>query len=245
MLRKVFLISMLLFATSSAFAAPRFRLVTENFPPYNFSKDGKPFEHDASNITGICTEIVQEMFARSEYPYSMKLRGWKHAYNYTLRKSNRAVFGTSRIEEREALFKWVGPLIQNDWVLFARSNFKDKIKTEEDLKKYKIGAYKGDVRAQYLKSKGFNISELSNDHLNPKRLQDGLIDLWVSGGYSGPYYAKEAGVKDIKAVYTLKKVPLYLAVNVNTDDEYVQGLQSILEKMHSEGFVDQVLNKYK
>jgi polar amino acid transport system substrate-binding protein len=173
---------------------PKFKLVTENFPPFNLSVNNKNFEHDEADISGLCTEIVQEIFKNAGLEYKLKLRQWDYAYGYAQKKANRGVFCTTRTESRESLFKWVGPLASNDWVVFSLSNFSGNIKKESDLKKYKIGAYKGDVRAEYLLSKGMNVSELADDRLNPERLEEGMIDLWISSSFAGPKLAKESGV---------------------------------------------------
>ncbi len=224
---------------------PSFRLVTENFPPFNYSVNNKTFEHDEADITGLCTEIVQEIFKKANLEYKLKLRQWDYAYGYAQKKANRGVFCTTLTDERKPLFKWVGPLASNDWVIFAGPKFKDKIKSESDLSKYKIGAYKGDVRSDYLKSKGFNVSELSDDRLNPERLDEGMIDLWITSSFAGPKLAKEAGVNDLKAVFTVKEAQLYLAVNKQTDDQWIKILNDKLKELVNDGFVSEMTKKYK
>ncbi|MBU2705361.1 transporter substrate-binding domain-containing protein [Zooshikella marina] len=232
-------------STHSSAEDVKFRLITENFPPYNYSIHKNAYEHKEENIGGLAVEVVQALFQRADLSYSMKLRQWNYAYAYAQRRPFRGVFGTTLTEARKPLFKWVGPLISNDWMLFAKADFSGNIASEEDLKPYKIGAYKGDVRAEYLKSKGFNVSEVDNDRVNPKRLATGLIDLWISGGYSGSYYAKEAGVTNIKPVYTVRKSDLYLAMHKETPQKYIDQLNQVLNDMRNEGFITNLTQKYE
>ena len=56
---------------------------------------------------------------RSGTPYHLHFLPWARAYTYGLEKPQHCVFSTSRTAEREALFKWVGPVSQIDWVLYA------------------------------------------------------------------------------------------------------------------------------
>ena len=115
-----------LWMASSAFAADTARysmvLLTENFPPYNMAKNGKNFAQN-ENLEGIAVDILRETFNRAGISYSMTLRfPWERIYNLALENPGYGVFVTARIPEREALFKWVGPLGPDDWVLLARAN---------------------------------------------------------------------------------------------------------------------------
>lgn len=111
---------------SSVFAAPAERpslvLLTENFPPYNMAKNGKNFAQN-QNLEGIAVDILRETFERAGVDYSMTLRfPWQRIYNLAMDNPNYGVFVTARVPEREHLFKWVGPLGPDDWVLLARAN---------------------------------------------------------------------------------------------------------------------------
>lgn len=223
---------------------PKFKLVTENFVPFNFSVNSKNFEHDESNISGICTEIVKEIFQRAELEYKLKLRQWSYAFDYAKKQPNRGVFCTSRTDERNDLFKWVGPMVTNDWVIFGLDNFKGSIKSDQDLKNYKVGGYKGDALSNYLKNKNIKVSELTDDRLNPKRLKDGMIDLWVSSKYTGPKLARDAGINNLKVIYTIKESELYLALHKGTDDQWINKLNDELSKLKSSGIVKDITRKY-
>ena len=97
-------------------------LLTENFPPYNMAKNGKNFAQN-ENIEGIAVDILRETFKRAGIPYSMTLRfPWQRIYQLALENPGYGVFVTARVPEREQLFKWVGPLGPDDWVLLARGD---------------------------------------------------------------------------------------------------------------------------
>ena len=103
-------------AESSAYSMV---LLTENFPPYNMAKNGKNFAQN-ENIEGIAVDVLRETFKRAGISYSMTLRfPWERIYRLALENPGYGVFVTARVPEREALFKWVGPIGPDDWVLLA------------------------------------------------------------------------------------------------------------------------------
>ncbi|SDK68747.1 amino acid ABC transporter substrate-binding protein, PAAT family [Pseudomonas delhiensis] len=247
MLKRLLLASTLLLAgTAHAEISPDYSMValTENFPPYNMAINGKNFAQE-DNIDGIAVDIVREMYKRAGIKYSMTLRfPWERIYKLALEKPDYGVFVTARLPERENAFKWVGPIGPDDWVLLARGDSPIALKSLDEAKKYKVGAYKGDAMAGYLAEHGFEPVLALRDQENAGKLQKGEIDLWASGDPAGRYLAKQVGVGGLKTVLRFNSDQLFLALNRETPDEVVQKLQAALDKMRAEGFVDDVLNSY-
>ena len=74
-------------------------LLTENFPPYNMSINGKNFAQE-DNIDGIAVDIVREMFKRAGVKYSLTLRfPWDRIYKLALEKPGYGVFVTARLPD--------------------------------------------------------------------------------------------------------------------------------------------------
>ena len=133
-------------------------LLTENFPPYNMAVNGKNFAQE-ENINGIAVDIVKEMFKRAGVQYNLTLRfPWDRIYKLALEKPGYGVFVTARLPEREALFKWVGPIGPDDWVLLGKADSSITLNSLDEAKQYKVGAYKGDAIAEHLVEKGLSRS---------------------------------------------------------------------------------------
>ncbi len=219
-------------------------LLTENFPPYNMAINGKNFAQE-DNIDGIAVDVVREMFKRAGIKYSLTLRfPWDRIYKLALEKPDYGVFVTARLPEREALFKWVGPIGPDDWVLLARGDSKLVVNNLQQAKQYRIGAYKGDAIAEHLEKEGLQPVTSLRDQENAKKLMAGQIDLWATGDPAGRYLARQEGVSGLKTVLRFNSAQLYLALNKEVPDEVVQKLQSELDKMRAEGIVDSILNSY-
>jgi polar amino acid transport system substrate-binding protein len=239
-------VAALLSGAARADDAPAYSMVllTENFPPYNMAIDGKNFAQE-SNIEGIAVEIVRETFKRAGIGYNMTLRfPWDRIYKLALEKPGYGVFVTARLPEREKLFKWVGPIGPDDWIMLARADSLIQLSSLEQAKQYKIGAYKGDAIAVELAGQGMNPITVLSDKDNARKLLEGQIDLWATGDPAGRYLARQEGITGLKTVLRFNSAELFLALNKDTPDAVVAKLQAALDQMRKEGLVDKILGSY-
>ena len=250
MLKRLLLVlasaSLLLISGARAEESPDTDLVllTENFPPYNMAKNGKNFAQD-ENINGIAVDIVREMFKRANITYSLTLRfPWERIYKIALEKPGYGVFVMARLPDREKLFKWVGPIGPDDWIMLAKADSKISLESLEQARKYKIGAYKGDAIAETLAKQGLKPIVVLRDQDNAKKLVSGQIDLWATGDPAGRYLARQEGVNGLKTVLRFNSAELYLALNKDVPDEVVAKLQAALDQLRKEGMVDEIMARY-
>ena len=219
-------------------------LLTENFPPYNMAKNGKNFARD-ENIEGIAVDIVRETFKRAGISYNLTLRfPWERIYKLALEKPGYGVFVMARLPDREALFKWVGPIGPDDWVLLAKADSKIQLDDLEHARRYRIGAYKGDAIAETLEKQGLNPVVVLRDQDNAQKLLDGQIDLWATGDPAGRYLARQIGVSGLKTILRFNSAELYLALNKQVPDEVVSRLQVALDQLRDEGVVADIMGRY-
>ncbi|MDD2052725.1 ABC transporter substrate-binding protein [Pseudomonas putida] len=219
-------------------------LLTENFPPYNMAKNGKNFAQ-GENIEGIAVDIVRETFQRAGMPYSLTLRfPWERVYKLALENPGYGAFVMARLPEREHLFKWVGPIGPDDWVMLAKADSNIVLTSLEEARQYKIGAYKGDAIALTLAKQGLAPLVVLRDQDNAQKLLTGQIDLWATGDPAGRYLARQIGVTGLKTVLRFNSAELYLALNRQVSDETVARLQAALDQLRQEGRVDEILARY-
>jgi polar amino acid transport system substrate-binding protein len=169
---------------------------------------------------------------------------WERIYKLALEKPGYGVFVMARLPDREALFKWVGPIGPDDWVLLAKADSKIQLTDLEHARSYKIGAYKGDAIAQTLEKRGLKPIIVLRDQDNAQKLMEGQIDLWATGDPAGRYLARQVGVSGLKTVLRFNSAQLYLALNKEVPDEVVAKLQAALDQLRKEGVVDQIMARY-
>ncbi|MBK5538501.1 ABC transporter substrate-binding protein [Pseudomonas sp. TH05] len=219
-------------------------LLTENFPPYNMAKNGKNFAQ-GDNINGIAVDIVREMFKRAGINYSLTLRfPWERIYKLALEQPGYGVFVMARLPDREQLFKWVGPIGPDDWIMLAKADSKIALENLEQARQYKIGAYKGDAIAETLAKQGLAPLVVLRDQDNAKKLLNGQIDLWATGDPAGRYLARQEGITGLKTVLRFNSAQLYMALNKDVPDEIVTRLQAALDQLRKEGVVDEIMGRY-
>lgn len=177
-------------ALCAAPAAHALKIVTEEYAPFNFTENGK--------LTGLSTEVVMEMGRRAKVPMTFEVMPWPQAYDLAQTKSGTCIYSTARLENRERLFKWAGPLATNSWALFAKNGFNDPITTLADARPYRIGGVTNDAKIMWLRDNALtNIVEVNEDKQIPAMLtldrkkSDG-VDLWITGVYAENFIATAA-----------------------------------------------------
>lgn len=222
-------------------------LITENYPPYNFHKDGE--------LQGIAVDLIVEMFKRAGSklePASMKLWPWARGYRQVLRKQDTVLFSTTRTAEREKLFSWVGPIAPTAIGLIAHKSRKITVSGIADAKKFKIGVIIDDVGEQLLLEQGFDVSNLDRVSgsdvtlLSIKKLLVGRIDLWSYERNVAMWEIKDKGFNpdDFEVVHVLGGGELYYAFNPDTSSALISQLQRSLDQMKADGTYDRILESY-
>jgi len=215
-------------------------LVTEDYPPFNIVNP------KTGEVTGLSTEKVQELMRRAGEKYSITAYPWARSIQMAQNNPDTCVFSTSRTPGREQLYKWVGPLVKNNWVIFARADDSRHPKTLEDLRIYTIGSYRNDAIAEYFSLKGFNTELASTDADNPRKLLAGRFDFWASGELLGWEMLKQQGLtKMIVQLFTFNQTEMYLACNTTMSQAKVDKWNQILKEMDKDGTSAAIEKRYK
>jgi len=221
--------------------AIKFRVVTEEFPPYNY--------RDANgNAMGQSTETVKEIMKRVDAGANIEIMSWTDAYNIALAGPNVVLYSTGRTPLREDLFKWVGPIASWDFTFYAPKGSKIMLFGADDAKKVgKICVAKDDAREQFLLEKKFtNIDAVALDGECPKRLVDGQADLWLGSSSSFDGIMEDARMQkgDVQEIYQVKKNLMYIALSNDVSDGIAQKWQAALVGMKQDGTFDRITAKY-
>jgi polar amino acid transport system substrate-binding protein len=217
--------------------AASLQLTTENTPPGSMEQDGR--------VVGYATDIVREIMRRTYTDYTLRIFPWKRAYALALDNDNGCVFSTTRTSEREALFKWVGPIEDNEWVLFARADRKLRINSLDDARGMRIGTSAGDARETYLLQRGLQVDPTSNVADNPGKLIRNRIDLWASSLKWGTAALERGGLSgQIVPVLTFNRVKIYLACNPKVPNELIDSMNAAVKAMEKDGSSAAIIRRY-
>jgi len=244
---KVLLVIFLLAIYSSVtFAAdfPSLLIMTEEYAPFNFKKDGK--------VQGIAVDLMVEMLKKvgsSQTRDDIKHYPWARGYTEVQAKANAVLFSTTRTKEREAMFKWVCSINSLITEMVALKSKNIKISSNEDLLKYKIGCVRDDVGEQLSIAAGVpkeKLDRVSSYDTNVKKLDAGRLDLYVSSMSSVTLYAEKLGIDPNKfeSVYILDESHLCYAFNKGVSDDVITTLQKAYDELIADGTYDKIKAKY-
>jgi len=232
-----------IFAGAPAFGET-LQIVTEEYPPYNYTEDGK--------VVGFCTDVVKEILKRAKLDdHSIKSLPWAESYQKAQSEPNVLIYSMGRNVEREPLFKWVDVIARTEVYLYKLKSRPDiKIKTFDDVKKYKMGAVTEDFRAKWLIKQGIKdqLTLVADDRQNMKNLFAHKIDIFPIGEFVAYNIAHQEGrafsglekamyVKDMSA-------DLYLAFSKETSDVVVEKCKLALLEIKKDGTYEKIKSKY-
>ena len=144
------------------------------------------------------------MATRAGVPVTVEVLPWDKAYVRAQGQKDACLFATARLENRERLFLWVGPIATNPWAVFGKPDFALPVRSVKDLAPYTIGTVLRDAKNDFLRENGVNeLRAVRDDAQNPPRLllpreHPEHIDLWITDLHAGREAAKAAKVTGLK-----------------------------------------------
>ena len=243
---KAFLVLTLVCPSALAAGLDDLILITEEYPPFNFTEDGVR--------RGIASDILMEILADAGSLRSHKdiaSLPWARGYRIALGNKNVLLFSVTRTEAREKLFKWVGPIIAADIVLLQKTSHHLAIDHPEQInsQNLKVGVVLDDVGEQRLKElhvAGRQIFPLNKGSYLAQMLLEDRIDLAAYDKLVMFWNLKQLGANldDFSPVYTLDQSGYYYALSLDVDDHLVEKLQKELDRLKSTGRLDTIIKSY-
>ncbi len=228
------------------------KFMTEEYPPYNFTKDGKP--------TGIAVELLVEIFKKIGLKKShsdIEVTKWARGVKSINEKPGTCLFATNLTKERKDILGWkfVYPIPQvseeSDNHLIARKGKGIKFNSEDDIKKYgkKIGVVRGDVGASFLTEVGISqglIDAAADPDLMVKKMEKGRYDVISYGHTTAKTVMKKNGMDpdQFEIVYTFPNNPLGYAFHKGTDPGVLEKFQKALDELNSDGTSEKIRQKF-
>lgn len=217
-------------------AVTELNIYTEEFPPYNYRKNGQ--------IRGINARLTKQICEASGIKCNFELYPWNRSFALTLKDTQGGLISTSRHPDREKQFKWVGPLESaNDRACFYKLRRRIDIPMlldKESLKQYSFPIVRNDIYAEVLESWGLNPTKhfvlFSNKHEGTKEFANGKLDLLIASPFTLLTLLPEVGLT-IDNVYPVMNLHddnfrgNYLALNPNVPDDVVNKLQASLDNV--------------
>jgi len=212
---------------------------TEEYPPITFSRAGK--------AAGLATDIVEEIMRRTGIAAPIEVVPWARAYKLATTGPNVGLFATTRTEEREKLFKWVGPISATTAHFYSRKGAPIYDTLEQARRAERILIPREWYLQQMLRGLGFtNIHGVATPVEAVKMLAAGRATVMALDDVTLADTLNATGVSaaDIQSGGTITQAIQYIAFSRDTPDELVQLFQRTLDTMKADGTYDRIYTKW-
>lgn len=220
-------------------------ITAENYPRlYIYTEDWEPFHYIGENnmVEGYVVDLMDKILKdidNSQTKDDIELLPWARGYKLAQIKKNAIIFSTTRTEEREKLFKWVGPIFNNKMLLVTKKSSKITLSLDEEIKQYKVGTVKDDVGNILLGNRGITpeyIHESGTSQESVILLSKGRVDMIASTWISFVNICKVLDIdyNKYERVYELSDLSLYFAFNNDTEDWVIKKFEESFYKVKTE-----------
>ncbi len=234
-------------ATAPQARSETLKVLTEEFPPYNYTENAK--------ITGFSTEVVQAVLKEVKIQGEFQSMPWARAYETAQSANNVLIYSIGRTAQREKLFKWVGVIAPTQYYLFSLPQRKLKFDRLDQAKNFQIATVNEDVGEQFLTANGFtkgiNLQSSVKYELNYEKLKAGRVDLWIMTELVAVYLARQAGDVPSKNLARSLAIPdlgsdgYYMAFGANAPDALVERLSKGLATIKNNGTYESLKKKWQ
>lgn len=237
--KKNFLI-LLIFIINFAYSS-ELRIITNEEPPTNYL--------NKNEIDGISVDVVEELIKEQKLNTKIELMTWARAYEIGKQNENIGLFTAGRTFQRiQEGFSFLGPIITKQAVLYKNRNNHIEINTLLDIKKHnlKIGAMRGDWRADYFKDKGFDVYEVSNHEQNLQKLLLKRIDLWAISKIEAQFITQKANIdlSKIDIAYKFQDISSFLMFSKGTSKQTIRDWENAYRNLQKTDFFEKTAKKW-
>ncbi|NBF02954.1 transporter substrate-binding domain-containing protein [Pseudomonas sp. Fl5BN2] len=223
---------------SLAANAAELRMLTDNHPPLHFQQ--------GERMVGFGVDVVEALAQRSGDQIRVQQRPMLRALRDASEAADTAVFTILRTAERESSYQWVGPLMQTETALYARSSDSATV-TDVRQTRGQIAVPRKWLVYSYLKQQGLdNLWGVDSPEIMMRLLQVGRVQYVVADTMSVGTFAAEQGlhVDQLRYQIPLMHQDAYIAFSPKVDAARVARWQQALDAMKRDGSLLQIKQRW-
>ena len=215
--------------------AAELRLYTEDYRPFSYLENGKP--------SGMAVAVVEELIRRTGELARIELVPWTRGY-HQVRQADTALFSTVRTAQREAEFRWVGPIARGYTRFYTRKDAGLRVTSLDDVRQLGTLA----VPKQWYSYELLREQELDNLYGVPtpqdmlRMFRHGRVKLLLANNLTLDGMLAEQGMNagQLQAQFDLMPNDSYIAFSLQTDAARVARWQQALQQMRHDGSLERI-----
>lgn len=223
--------------------AESYLIVTEEWAPYNYLENNQ--------LTGMTTEIVRAIMALTGDDFPVEVLPSMRSSRVLKTRPKTILYSMFRTAEREPLYKWVGPIVEESIYPYQLSRAKQPVNSlEQLLRAPQITTRNAGLIPEVLQSRGFtNLDKSASGSLQLYRmLLAGRTEIIVGDTPAGmAYYTRQLDIPP----GMLRQVPvelyrssLYIAFSRDSDDSVIAAWAHALEHLRRSGELGRIQRRY-
>ncbi|MBP0950333.1 transporter substrate-binding domain-containing protein [Pseudomonas sp. 20GA0080] len=222
--------------------ADHYQVVTEEWPPYNYSENGQ--------ITGMTTEIVRAIMKVTGHDLTIVLAPSMRASLILKMRPRTIMYSMFRTPEREHVYKWVGPILEEAIHPYQLAAAPPVTSLEQLLHAPQITTRHAGLLPDMLQSLGFkNLDKSATESVQLYRmlLSDRTAIIIGDTDAGVAYQSRQLNI----APGTLRQIPielyrssLYIAFSRDCEDDVVDSWSSALETLRQSGELERIQRRY-
>ncbi|MBZ5758682.1 MULTISPECIES: transporter substrate-binding domain-containing protein [Rhizobium] len=208
--------------------------VTEEYPPFSY--------REGSDIKGAAVDQIK-LLMRGLNDFTIDVVPWARAYSQARTTPMNCVFATAHTTERDALFKWVEPLLIDRNFLVKHTGTAVNAATLEQARQFSVGTWREDYTETLLRNLDFpKIDVATTMSATLKKLMNDRIDMMP---LSEPYMDKliKEG-KPLERVVLLSRQVIGIACHKDFPEDLRQKMQVALTALIADGTQKQLFEQY-
>lgn len=211
-------------------------MLTEEYPPFGFTRGGE--------IVGSSVDQVRRIMAEVHPDYRLDIMPWARAIATAESSPDTCVFTTTLLPERKDRFKWVLSLNDDVLALVGRSGAGSRPVSIEAAKTLPVAVYRGDSGEIFAKANGFQrLDSAPSLELSLKKLLAGRVDLMLLSS-STVDDLRERG-EPLEIIFNVETTRSGIACNPAVPDETIAAMQSSLDRLIADGFQAETVRRYR
>jgi polar amino acid transport system substrate-binding protein len=217
-----------------AAVARKMQLVTSHLPS---------LVHESGPPGGL-QELVAELCKRAGVQPATQFVPWRRAQFLATTMPATAIYPLTRLLEREAQYRWLVPLFEENYVLLA---VRGKLLPVEQMKDKRIALLRGAAQAAILKEQGFTrfVEASSIDEVH-RFLLGGMADAAFGERriISASLKGHGAGKSEFDTSAPVRTTTAWLAGSLDFDQEDAALFQRALDSMRADGTLRRILARH-
>ncbi|MDO7898349.1 substrate-binding periplasmic protein [Pseudomonas citrulli] len=222
--------------------AEQYQVVTEEWAPYNYQENDQ--------LTGMTTEIVRAIMALTGDAFDVTMVPSMRATQALNTRGKTIMYSLFRTPDREPLYKWVGPIVEESIHPYQLSSTPPVDSLEQLRRVPQITTRHAGLVPARLQAMGFgNLDKSATSSLQLYRmLLAGRTTIIVGDTDAGvAYYSRQLNIPPDR----LRQIPvevyrssLYIAFSPDSEDTVVAAWAQALEQLRQSGELERIQRRY-